>query len=73
MGHLHGGCTKDFSLTLKADKPIKLEECEIPAKVCKITFDKPVSEVADWDDRLRSVKWVDANLGTKPTSAGSGR
>lgn len=74
VGHLHAGCTKDFTVTVKADSPCKLEEAVIPARLSRITFDKPVNEVSDWDDRLRCVKWVDATEKTsKPASANSGK
>jgi hydrocephalus-inducing protein len=71
VGHLHGGCTKEFTLTFKSDKPIKYKEQEVLAKLTHITFDRPVNEVADWDDRLRCIKWVDATP-PKPSSASSG-
>ena len=65
MGHLHGGCAKDVSVTFLADPPKTLTEEVVPARIVKITFDKPADQVADWDDRIRTVKWVDR--GSTPT------
>ncbi len=48
-----------ISVTFRSDAPKTMTEHEIPCKITKITFDKPVHEVTDWDDRLRTVKWVD--------------
>lgn len=31
----------------------------VAARVVKITFEKPAEQVSDWDDRIRTVKWVD--------------
>ncbi|XP_074644164.1 hydrocephalus-inducing protein homolog [Tubulanus polymorphus] len=59
IGHLHAGCSKDIAVTFKSDEVKTLEEHPVPCKLTKITFDKPVNEVADWDDRMRIVKWVD--------------
>ena len=58
VGHLLAGCSKDFTLTLKVDKPLSLIENEVACRVCQIAFDRPLSEVPDWDDRQKTVKWV---------------
>ncbi|XP_022080460.1 hydrocephalus-inducing protein homolog isoform X2 [Acanthaster planci] len=70
-GHLHGGLSKDISVTFKTDEAVNLQDSVVSCKVCKISFDKPVDQVADWDDRMRTVKWVDipvAALLRPPTS-----
>jgi hydrocephalus-inducing protein len=36
-----------------------LNKEKLLCSITKISFDRPVNEVPDWDDRLRSVKWVD--------------
>lgn len=36
-----------------------LKENLINCKVIKITFDKFLDKVFDWDDRIRTVKWID--------------
>ena len=30
----------------------------------RIAFDRPINEIADWDDRMRSVKWIDVPQST---------
>ncbi|XP_064641495.1 hydrocephalus-inducing protein-like isoform X2 [Lineus longissimus] len=70
-GHLHAGCTKDMTVTFKTDAPKSLTEQIVPCKITKITFDKPVNQVADWDDRMRTVKWVDVSQVSAATSDGS--
>ena len=80
VGHLHAGCTKEVSVSFTCEKALSLEEAEVAAKLTRIAFDRPPSEVHDWDDRLRSVRWVDAapppapaSLSNKPVSASSTR
>jgi hydrocephalus-inducing protein len=70
IGHLHAGCTKDITVTFKTDAPKTLEEQIVQSKITKILFDKPVNQVADWDDRMRTVKWVDVSQA--PASASDG-
>lgn len=70
-GHLHAGKTKDMTATFKTDTPKTFEQEVIPCAVKKISFTKPLNEVADWDDRVKTVKWVDVSAG--PSSTGSER
>jgi hydrocephalus-inducing protein len=73
VGHLHPKTFKDMSVTFKSDSSKTLQEHQVPCKVTKITFDKSTQEVADWDDRLRTVKWVDvAHVPSATTSEGPG-
>ncbi|XP_053402100.1 hydrocephalus-inducing protein homolog isoform X11 [Mercenaria mercenaria] len=58
VGHLHTNSSKDFTVTFKSDQPKTLQESAVPCKVTKITFSKQ-GQMADWDDRIRTVKWVD--------------
>jgi hydrocephalus-inducing protein len=54
------GCTKDIQVTFKTNKPIQLIKEKLLCSIIKITFDRPVNEIPDWDDRMRSIKWVDS-------------
>ena len=63
IGHLHAGCTKDIQVTFKTTKPIQLNKEKVLCSITKINFDRPVNEVPDWDDRMRSVKWIDVPQG----------
>ncbi|XP_032469168.1 hydrocephalus-inducing protein homolog [Phocoena sinus] len=59
VGHLHPGCAKNIAVTMKSDMPINLKKMEIKCKLSKIMFQLPADQVPDWDDRMRTVKWVD--------------
>ncbi|KAM6409238.1 hydrocephalus-inducing protein homolog [Rhynochetos jubatus] len=60
VGHLHAGCAKDITVTLKSDMVVALRMHPVKCKVARISFQLPPEQVTDWDDRLRTVKWVDA-------------
>ncbi|XP_066569678.1 hydrocephalus-inducing protein homolog [Amia ocellicauda] len=59
VGHLHAGCAKDITVTLYSEQSVTLSSQVVKCKLCKIIFPQPVDQVPDWDDRLRTVKWVD--------------
>ncbi|KAM7059176.1 hydrocephalus-inducing protein homolog [Molossus nigricans] len=67
IGHLHPGCAKDIVVTMKSDVPVSLKKVEIKCKVSKIMFQQPADQVPDWDDRMRTVKWVDVPRNTPGT------
>ncbi|KAI4571668.1 hypothetical protein MJG53_013774 [Ovis ammon polii x Ovis aries] len=67
MGHLHPGCAKDVVVTMKSDVPINLKKMGVKCKVSKIMFPLPADQVPDWDDRMRTVKWVDVPRNTPGT------
>ncbi|XP_052816168.1 hydrocephalus-inducing protein homolog isoform X2 [Mya arenaria] len=73
VGHLHAGASKDFTVTFRSEKPVTLTEAPIPCRVTKITFPKP-GQVSDWDDRIRTVRWVDVpvSAGGESSTAGTG-
>lgn len=61
---MYAGCSKDVSVTFRSGAAITLAEEVVSARVVKITFDKPADQITDWDDRIKTVKWVD--VGTIP-------
>uniref|UniRef100_A0A8C3CDK8 HYDIN protein n=1 Tax=Cairina moschata TaxID=8855 RepID=A0A8C3CDK8_CAIMO len=67
VGHLHAGCTKDITVTLKSDVPVTFRRQPVRCKVARIAFQLPPEQVTDWDDRLRTVKWVDTMRGQAAT------
>ncbi|XP_042653703.1 LOW QUALITY PROTEIN: hydrocephalus-inducing protein homolog [Tyto alba] len=67
VGHLHAGCSKDITVTLKSDVAVTFKKHLVKCKVARIAFQLPPEQVADWDDRLRTVKWVDATRGPEAT------
>lgn len=73
VGHLHPNNAKDMTVTFKSDQPKTLKENPINCKVTKITFDKPQDKVSDWDDRIRTVKWIDIPTSPQPSSEGGAK
>nr|XP_051703218.1 hydrocephalus-inducing protein homolog isoform X2 [Oryctolagus cuniculus] len=67
MGHLHPGCAKDIAVTMKSDVPINLRKMGIKCKLSRIVFQLPSDQIPDWDDRMRTVKWVDVPKNTPGT------
>ncbi|XP_070307131.1 hydrocephalus-inducing protein homolog isoform X1 [Odocoileus virginianus] len=67
MGHLHPGCAKDIVVTMKSDVPINLKKMGVKCKISKIMFALPADQVPDWDDRMRTVKWMDVPKNTPGT------
>ncbi|XP_072551301.1 hydrocephalus-inducing protein homolog [Salminus brasiliensis] len=61
IGHLHAGCSKEVTVSLSSEQPIVLSAQAVKCKLCRITFQQPVDQVPDWDDRRRTVKWVNAD------------
>lgn len=58
VGHLHAGCTKDIAVTFRSVEPKSLQKKLFNCFLSKISFEQPVNEVKDWDDRMTVVKWV---------------
>ncbi|NXW03107.1 HYDIN protein, partial [Fregetta grallaria] len=67
VGHLHAGCAKDITVTLKSDVAVAFKMHPVKCKVARIAFQLPPEQVTDWDDRLRTVKWVDTTRGPAAT------
>ncbi|XP_071613168.1 hydrocephalus-inducing protein homolog [Heliangelus exortis] len=60
VGHLHAGCAKDITVTLKSDVAVAFKKHPVKCQVAWITFTLPPDQVTNWDDRLHTVTWVDA-------------
>ncbi|XP_061217731.1 hydrocephalus-inducing protein homolog isoform X3 [Neopsephotus bourkii] len=61
VGHLHAGCAKDITVTLKSDVTVAFKMHPVKCKVVRIAFQLPPEEVMDWDDHLHTIKWMDAS------------
>ncbi|XP_036605974.1 hydrocephalus-inducing protein homolog [Trichosurus vulpecula] len=59
-GHLHAGCAKDITVTLKSRSAVSLKKALVKCKLSRIVFQQPVDQVPDWDNHMRTVKWVDS-------------
>lgn len=58
VGHLHPRCSKDIIAEFKATEPVSFQNLAVNCKTVKITFPQPLAQVADWDDRMRIIRWV---------------
>ncbi|XP_045894223.1 hydrocephalus-inducing protein homolog [Micropterus dolomieu] len=61
VGHLHAGCSKEVTVTFCSSQPVTLSSMPMRCKVCQVEFQQPVEEVADWDDRQRTVQWLSSS------------
>ncbi|XP_062355740.1 hydrocephalus-inducing protein homolog [Cinclus cinclus] len=52
MGHLHPGCAKDITVTLKSDVPATFRRHPVKCKVIKTNSELPQRKVEDWEDRM---------------------
>ncbi|XP_041265558.1 hydrocephalus-inducing protein homolog, partial [Onychostruthus taczanowskii] len=59
VGHLHPGCAKDITVTLRSDVPVTFRRHLVKCKVTKIDFELPQRQVQDWDDQMSIVMWKD--------------
>ncbi|NWR06173.1 HYDIN protein, partial [Paradoxornis webbianus] len=57
VGHLHPGCAKDITVTLKSDVPATFRRHLVKCKVTEINFELPGEEVQDWDNKMCIVTW----------------
>lgn len=69
LGHLRPKTSKTITVTFKTIKPLALKAQKVVGKLWKISFQKPLSEVPDWDDRMKSVQWVIASQPQPPPPA----
>ncbi|KAM8849594.1 hydrocephalus-inducing protein homolog isoform 2-T2 [Spinachia spinachia] len=56
-GHLHAGCSKEVTVTFASNQPVTLTSQPIRCKLSQVQFQQPLEQVADWDDRRRTVQW----------------
>uniref|UniRef100_G3VZI4 HYDIN axonemal central pair apparatus protein n=1 Tax=Sarcophilus harrisii TaxID=9305 RepID=G3VZI4_SARHA len=59
-GHLHAGCSKDITVTLRSRAAVNLKKSLVKCKLSRIVFQQPVDQVPDWDNHMRTVKWIDS-------------
>jgi len=48
-------------VTLTSEKPCNFSSEPLGCIVTKIQFGKPVDDICDWDDRVKVIRWVDAD------------
>ncbi|XP_070763174.1 hydrocephalus-inducing protein homolog [Enoplosus armatus] len=64
VGHLHAGCSKEVTITFSSNEPVTLTNQLMRCKVCQVEFQQPLEQVADWDDRQRTVQWLSSSKQT---------
>lgn len=58
VGHIKPSTHKDIIVTVKTNKPLSLKAHKVLGKFMRLSFQKPLSQVPDWDDRMKSIQWV---------------
>ncbi|KAL9642363.1 hypothetical protein ABK040_007361 [Willaertia magna] len=58
IGHLLPKSSKDILATLFVEEPVELKANQI---TCKFTKIKYTAEESDWDDRHKSVRWIEVD------------
>ncbi|XP_028813720.1 hydrocephalus-inducing protein homolog [Denticeps clupeoides] len=58
-GHLHVGCAKEVTVTFCSQQPVVLSSMAIKCRLWRIMFQEHVDQVPDWDDRHRTIRWMD--------------
>ncbi|XP_075327326.1 hydrocephalus-inducing protein homolog [Odontesthes bonariensis] len=61
VGHLHAGCSKEVTVTFQSSQPVTLTGQPMKCKFCQVEFQEPLEQVAEWDDRQRTVQWQRAS------------
>lgn len=68
IGHIKPGTAKDIAVVFKVQgKPQSLAAQKISGRLCKVSFSQPLPQIPDWDDRMKSVRWVN-NAPVQPPS-----
>ncbi|XP_068693384.1 hydrocephalus-inducing protein homolog [Montipora foliosa] len=67
-GHLQPNCAKDVTVTFCSKQPKTHSAVNVPCKITKIKLGEAQDKAVDWDDRMRTVKWVDVTPEEEPSS-----
>ncbi|NWV21119.1 HYDIN protein, partial [Origma solitaria] len=60
VGHLHPGCAKVITVTLRSDVPAVFRRHLAKCKVDRIKYAASETNAPDWDDAMQIVTWVDS-------------
>ncbi|XP_078720178.1 hydrocephalus-inducing protein homolog isoform X2 [Lampetra fluviatilis] len=72
VGHLHASCTKDVTATFLAHSPEGLHRRALHCRLWRMVLRERPDSVPDWDDRLHTVRWVDAVRSSTSLHSGTG-
>lgn len=56
-----------MTVTFCSSEPATLGSRLIKCKICQVEFQQPLDQVVDWDDKKRTVQWLDATEQTRLT------
>ena len=65
-GHIKPNSSKDIAVTFKSTTTQALKMQKVIGKLWKISFSKPLSEIPDWDSRLKTIRWVNVPCCASP-------
>ncbi|XP_049580395.1 hydrocephalus-inducing protein homolog [Syngnathus scovelli] len=69
VGHLHAGCSKEVTVIFCAKARVILTRQQISCKICQVTFQQPLDQVADWDDQKKTLQ----SSSTQPQQTGKNK
>lgn len=49
-----------MTVTFCSKESVTLSSHLIKCKICQVEFQQPLDQVVDWDDRKRTVQWLDS-------------
>ena len=69
IGHIKPKAFKDITVTFKSGQPYSFKSQKFSGEIKKILFSRPLNQIPDWDDRMKSIRWVkNAQQSHKPTA-----
>lgn len=71
VGHIKPNTFKGITVTFKSSQPHAFKTQKFTGEIRKILFSKPLNQIPDWDDRMKSIRWV-KTIPNKPTNLESG-
>ena len=58
IGHIKPRAFKGITVTFKSSQPFSFASQKFSGEIKKILFSKPLNQIPDWDDRMKSIRWV---------------
>lgn len=58
IGHIKPKAFKGITVTFNSSQPFSFKSQKFSGEIKKILFSKPLNQISDWDDRMKSIRWV---------------
>ena len=58
IGHIKPKAFKGVTVMFKSSQPFSFKSQKFSGEIKKILFSKPLNQIPDWDDRMKSIRWV---------------